>query len=166
MTHAIKDLNEIPDTMQALFDLVFTRLNQQEWLGYNFDAQQCDYRGSGNCCAIGLLIPDETANLMYEHMDMNRTIDTLLNFLDGGIDDPFFPNSPVHEWASRMRNFSSEFLRDLQSIHDDASSAKRAWREEQFREGLQATAAKWGLDDSKIQDMDWEWIENYDVPED
>lgn len=163
MTLAVKTVDEIPTTHQELVDLVFTRLNQQKTFAYINGS--CQYRNPDGktCCAIGFLMPDDVADFLYDNVYTDCTITTLLSNIEGPINRNEFTD--LVDWFRRLKTFEWEFLDDIQSIHDQTAMAKPGGRERRFFTDMLAFARQWDVDMSKHLDLDWSWIETYDMKE-
>lgn len=110
-------------TNQEAFDKAALHLLRQGCKSENVDT--CLYRGpNGTKCAVGALIPDEE----YDPSAEGDTIDSVV------------------EWVPSLHGLDTEFLRQLQTVHDD--SAVEEWPGE-----LRAVAARFGLSDKVVRDF-------------
>lgn len=149
MTYAVKSIDEIPDNAQDLFDLIFTRLNEQKAFGFDYWSDNCFYRtDDDDCCAVGILMPDDVAeNLFDRNLNDAPIMQILTSFIGAG--------SPraVKAWGEKVQ-VHIKLLQWCQEFHDDMATKRNP---DEFDRHLREIGAEFGINTDKVRGLDWSW---------
>jgi len=178
MSLAVTTADEIPTTMQGLFDLVFTKLCEQKRFGIigpGSDWRQCTYRSGDTCCAIGFLIPDQLWDWMTtdDPITSDRSITGIIDEIANGPSTSHLSNADrdyieaegtVLEWPDLVLDWYDkavrhvELLQHIQRMHDDLAMKLSSARPGALGNHLKVARRQFGIDTTTVEKLDWAWM--------